>query len=91
MSDLRELRRILLPRTPVNSLGTARIGGWLLRTCATLPLGRGKHSKLMRELLGYAAIAIALNNYSHYLPSRGDQAAGAMGGALVKSPGGCQT
>jgi integrase len=36
----------------------------------------------VQERLGHATIAITLDTYSHYLPSMGDQAAGAMGGAL---------
>ena len=54
----------------------------LRHTCATLLLGRGVHPKLVQELLGHATIAITLDTYSHYLPSMGDQAAGAMGDAL---------
>jgi integrase len=54
----------------------------LRHTCATLLLNRGVHSKLVQELLGYATIAMTLDTYSHYLPSMGDQAAGAMGNAL---------
>ena len=38
--------------------------------------------KLVQELLGHATIAMTLDNYSHYLPSMGDQASGAMGDAL---------
>ncbi len=54
----------------------------LRHTCATLLLGRGVHPKLVQELLGHATIAMTLDNYSHYLPSMGDQASGAMGDAL---------
>jgi integrase len=54
----------------------------LRHTCATLLLGRGVHPKLVQELLGHATIAMTLDTYSHYLPSMGDQAAGAMGDAL---------
>ena len=61
----------------------------LRHTCATLLLGRGVHPKLVQELLGHATIAMTLDTYSHYLPSMGDQAAGAMGEALGK-PGNCQ-
>ncbi len=54
----------------------------LRHTCATLLLGRGVHPKLVQELLGHATISMTLDTYSHYLPSMGDQAAGAMGDAL---------
>jgi integrase len=54
----------------------------LRHTCATLLLGRGVHPKFVQELLGHATIAMTLDTYSHYLPSMGDQAAGAMGEAL---------
>lgn len=54
----------------------------LRHSCATLLLGRGVHPKLVQELLGHATIAMTLDTYSHYLPSMGDQAAGAMGDAL---------
>ncbi len=54
----------------------------LRHTCATLLLGRGVHPKFVQELLGHATIAITLDTYSHYVPSMGDQAAGAMGDAL---------
>jgi integrase len=54
----------------------------LRHTCATLLLGRGVHPKLVQELLGHATIAMTLDTYSHYLPSMGDQAAGAMSDAL---------
>ena len=54
----------------------------LRHTCATLLLGRGVHPKFVQELLGHATIAMTLDNYSHYLPSMGDQAAGTMGDAL---------
>ena len=54
----------------------------LRHTCATLLMGRGVHPKLVQELLGHATIAMTLDTYSHYLPSMGDQASGAMGEAL---------
>jgi integrase len=54
----------------------------LRHTCATLLLGRGVHSKFVQELLGHATIAMTMDTYSHYLPSMGDQASGAMGNAL---------
>ena len=54
----------------------------LRHTCATLLLGRGVHPKLVQELLGHATIAMTLDTYSHYLPSMGDAAAGAMREAL---------
>jgi integrase len=49
---------------------------------ATLLLGRGVHHKIVQELLGHATIVMTLDTYSHYLPSMGDQASGAMGDAL---------
>ncbi len=54
----------------------------LQHTCATLLLGRGVHPKIVQELLGHATIAMTLDTYSHYLPSMGDQASGAMGDAF---------
>ena len=57
----------------------------LRHTCATLLLGRGVHTKIVQELLGHATIAMTLDTYSHYLPSMGDQTAGAMGDALSLS------
>jgi integrase len=54
----------------------------LRHTCATLLLGRGVHPKIVQELLGHATIAMTLDTYSHYLPSMGDQASGAMGDAF---------
>jgi integrase len=54
----------------------------LRHTCATLLLGRAVHPKIVQELLGHATIAMTLDTYSHYLPSMGDQASGAMGDAL---------
>jgi integrase len=50
----------------------------LRHTFATLLLGRGVHPKMVQELLGHATIAMTLDTYSHYLPSMGDQASGAM-------------
>ena len=54
----------------------------LRHTCATLLLGRGVHPKIVQELLGHATIAMTLDTYSHYLPSMGNQVAGAMVDAL---------
>jgi integrase len=54
----------------------------LRHTCATLLLGRSVHPQIVQELLGHATIAMTLDTYSHYLPSMGDRAAGAMGDAL---------
>jgi len=54
----------------------------LRHTCATLLLGRSVHPKIVQELLGHATIAVTLDTYSHYLPSMGDQASGAMEDAL---------
>ena len=54
----------------------------LRHTCATLLFGRGVHPKMVQELLGHATIAMTLDTYSHYLPSMGDQASGAMGDAF---------
>jgi len=54
----------------------------LRHTCATLLLGRAVHPKIVQELLGHATIAMTLDTYSHYPPSMGNQASGAMGDAL---------
>ncbi|MBA3426892.1 MAG: hypothetical protein ACR2HO_12910 [Rubrobacteraceae bacterium] len=40
------------------------------------------HPKFGQNLLGHATIAMTLDIYSHYLPSMGDQASGAMGDAF---------
>ena len=67
------LKRIGLPEVRFHDLR---------HTCATLLLGRGVHPKIVQELLGHATISMTLDNYSHYLPSMGDQASGAMGDAM---------
>lgn len=54
----------------------------LRHTCATTLLGRSVHPKMVQELLGHATVAMTLDTYSHYLPSMGDQAGGAMGEAF---------
>src|ERR687889_1320299 len=54
----------------------------LRHTCATLLLSRGIHPKFVQELLGHATIAMTLDTYSHYLPSMGDLASGAMRDAV---------
>jgi integrase len=54
----------------------------LRHTCATTLRGRSVHPKLVQELLGHATVAMTLDTYSHYLPSMGDQAGGAMGEAF---------
>ncbi len=54
----------------------------LRHTCATTLLGWSVHPKLVQELLGHATVAMTLDTYSHYLPSMGDQAGGAMGEAF---------
>jgi integrase len=38
----------------------------LRHTCATLPLGRGVHPKLVQHLLGHASITMTLDRYSHW-------------------------
>src|ERR671916_1043160 len=66
----RELVQALLQATPQGA-GVTEIRFHALRhTCATLLLGRGGNPKFVQELLGYATIAITLDTYSHYLPSR---------------------
>jgi integrase len=54
----------------------------LRHTCATLLLTQGTHPKFAQELLGHATIAIALDTYSHVMPSMGDRTARAMKAAL---------
>ena len=54
----------------------------LRHTCATILLGRGVHPKIVQELLGHATVAMTLDTYSHYQPSMGDAAGGAMGEAF---------
>jgi integrase len=54
----------------------------LRHTCATPLLGRGVHPKMVQELLGHATIGMTLDTYSHYMPSMGNQASGAMGDAF---------
>jgi integrase len=51
----------------------------LRHTCATRLMGRKVHPMFGQELLGHATISMTLDTYSHYLPSIGDQVAGAMG------------
>jgi hypothetical protein len=63
-----------------NETTTATTQSWSRRNRP--PDARKDHPKLVQERLGHATIAITLDTYSHYLPSMGDQAAGAMGGAL---------
>ena len=67
------LKRVSLPEIRFHDLR---------HTCATLLLSRSVHPKMVQELLGHATIAMTLDTYSHYLPSMGDQASGAMGDAL---------
>jgi integrase len=55
----------------------------LRHTCATMLLSRGVHPKFVQELLGHATIAIALDTYSHVMPSMGDATARAMEDALA--------
>ena len=53
----------------------------LRRTCATLPLTRGVHPKIVSEMLGHSSVSITLDVYSHVIPGLGDAAA-AMEDAL---------
>jgi integrase len=39
--------------------------------CATLLLSRGTHPKLVQHLLGHDSIQLALDRYSHWIPSMG--------------------
>jgi integrase len=57
-------------------------GTVLWYTCATLPLGRGVHPKLVQHLLGYASITMSLDRYSHWIPSMGRHAADGTDEAL---------
>ena len=41
-------------------------------------LSKNVQPKYVQELLGHATVAMTLDTYSHYLPSMGDQAGGAM-------------
>jgi integrase len=41
----------------------------LRHTCATLLLGRGVHTKLVRELFSHSSVTVILDTYSHVLPS----------------------
>ena len=55
----------------------------LRHTCATLPLSKNVHPKIVQEMLGHANVAITLDTYSHVLPGLGDRAASAMENALL--------
>jgi integrase len=50
----------------------------LRHTCATLPLTKGVHPKIVSEMLGHSSIAITLDIYSHVIPGLGEAAASAM-------------
>jgi len=54
----------------------------LRHTCATLLLSRGVPVKVVSEMLGHASVAIALDTYSHVLPSMQESAARVMEDAL---------
>ncbi|HLL39029.1 MAG TPA: tyrosine-type recombinase/integrase [Rubrobacteraceae bacterium] len=51
-------------------------------TCATLPLIRGVHPKIVSEMLGHSSVSSTLDVYSHVIPGLGDAAALAMEDAL---------
>jgi integrase len=57
----------------------------LRHTCATLPLTKGVHPKIVSEMLGHASVAITLDTYSHVIPGMQDAAASAMEDALGNS------
>jgi integrase len=50
----------------------------LRHTCATLPLIRGVHPKIVQEMLGHSTISITLDTYSHILPNMQKEAVKAM-------------
>ena len=54
----------------------------LRHTCATLLLVEGVHPKYVQALLGHASVGLTLDLYSHWMPSMGEAAAGAMDDAL---------
>ena len=45
-------------------------------------LARGVHRKYVQALLGHTGIGLTLDLYSHWMPSMGDAAAGAIDEAL---------
>jgi integrase len=46
----------------------------LRHTCATLPLTKGVHLKIVSEMLGHSSVSITLDIYSHVIPGLGDAA-----------------
>jgi integrase len=54
----------------------------LRHTCATLLLSRGTHPTYVQKLLGHASVQLALDRYSHWMPSMGKHTANAMDEAL---------
>jgi integrase len=50
----------------------------LRHTCATLLFKKGKHPKVVQELLGHATVSITLDTYSHVLPGMDGEAAAGM-------------
>ncbi len=56
----------------------------LRHTCTTLPLFKGVHSKVVRELLGYAPIAMTLDTRTQMLPGIGNQMANTVEDVWLK-------
>lgn len=57
----------------------------LRHSCATLLLAQGEHPKVVSEKLGHASVTLALDTYSHVLPTMQQQAAERLETALFAS------
>jgi integrase len=44
----------------------------LRHNCATLPLTKGVHLKIVSEMLWHSSVSITLDIYSHVIPGLGD-------------------
>ncbi len=59
----------------------------LRHTAAMLMLGSGEHPKVVQETLGHSTIGIAMDTYSHMLPTMQRDAADRMGKLLTAGVG----
>lgn len=75
------VRRSFLPLLKRASLPRIRFHD-LRHTAATLLLLQGVHPKVVQERLGHSQISIALDTYSHVLPSMGREAAARLDALL---------
>jgi integrase len=75
------LRRSYFPIVKAGGVPRIRVHD-LRHTAATLLLLQGVHPKVVQERLGHATIAIALDTYSHVLPSLQREAAAKLDSLL---------